>query len=363
MNHTQIRYERSVIRLTDESGDPGWYHLSVKGSAWKLRRIAPGDDFEVVLRGKNHDPDAAVHKQKYVPDRQFTVDQARLLARVTKVPSVDKKEDLEQWVFIAKELERRCQLGTIDAVTTADSSTEICAEGSAEQRRVVPVTSLRKLYQWLQKEPVGLHAAIAEGILGRPEELHRLLARALKKLTDYTNQEPLLDRPRPTLPPFQGNELSGTNDLVAALQAKAGHVIVEDQESLNFSYVEREVSPLRTTSGVYEDGWPASNSGSGGIDVLLLSQDGVVPIVGEIKVATDKNPFFALVQALTYASELATLSQFQRLKHWLSQGYGLEIGPADSMPLLDIYIILANYPGDRDPYKNILDVTRRLSER
>ena len=94
MNNTSIRYERSVIRLTDESGDPGWYHLSVRGSAWKLRRIAPGDDFEVVLHGKDHDPEAAVHEQKYVPDRQFTVDQARLLARVTKVPGVDEKEDL-----------------------------------------------------------------------------------------------------------------------------------------------------------------------------------------------------------------------------------------------------------------------------
>jgi hypothetical protein len=81
-----------------------------------------------------------------------------------------------------------------------------------------------------------------------------------------------------------------------------------------FRVVDYEVSLFRTTGGAtFEDGKAGTSSGSGGMDLLLQDSESRIPIVGEIKASTDRDLFLALIQALTYATELTTPNQLIRL--------------------------------------------------
>ena len=86
--------------------------------------------------------------------------------------------------------------------------------------------------------------------------------------------------------------------------------------SRKLEYVDYEIFPFRTTLGCEESGKPATRAGSGGMDLLLASDDnGVLPGVGEVKAGTEHvGPTFALVQSLMYSAQLATRAQFLRLK-------------------------------------------------
>lgn len=83
----------------------------------------------------------------------------------------------------------------------------------------------------------------------------------------------------------------------------------------DFRYIEREVSPYRTTNAEDEDG-KRGKSGSGGIDFIGLNDNDGLPILCEIKVKTDENPFYALIQLLTYLSELSTPNQIKRINKY-----------------------------------------------
>jgi len=87
-------------------------------------------------------------------------------------------------------------------------------------------------------------------------------------------------------------------------------------DSHKLEFVDYEIFPFRTTLSCGENGKAATHAGSGGMDLLLASDnDGVLPAVGEIKAATEQvGPTFALVQSLMYSAQLATRAQFLRLK-------------------------------------------------
>lgn len=78
--------------------------------------------------------------------------------------------------------------------------------------------------------------------------------------------------------------------------------------------LDSEVNPLRTTRSKFEDGRSGKYSGTGGIDLLLRWNGSGIPIIGEVKAETEAvGSFFALLQALTYAAELVTPNQWERL--------------------------------------------------
>lgn len=82
------------------------------------------------------------------------------------------------------------------------------------------------------------------------------------------------------------------------------------------------------------------------MDLLLRSEDGGLPIIAEIKAPNDNNLFAALVQALTYASELTTAYQFSRLRHSFQEFADLE---TDQPPRCDIYLVY--FHGDTPPLR------------
>ncbi len=107
--------------------------------------------------------------------------------------------------------------------------------------------------------------------------------------------------------------------------------------------VDFEIFPFRTTYSCTEQGRPASSTASGGMDMLLVTNCGEQPrpVIGEIKADTEVvGPTFALIQALMYASQMATPSQFERLAKQYPQVFStLEIND----PTVEICVFLESF--------------------
>ena len=177
--------------------------------------------------------------------------------------------------------------------------------------RIVPVTPLRSLYRYLRSVSGGrvAHFAAVEERLGpvaglEPEQfLGHIINISVHRFATYHNQEPFV--------PEGANRLAFGNGSHFARQL-AERWPHNGDGLAGMQFVDYEVSPYRTTRSCFEDGVSASRSGQGGVD-LLLSRDRQA-VVGEIKASTETvGSTFALIQALTYAVELATDAQRARL--------------------------------------------------
>ncbi len=106
-------------------------------------------------------------------------------------------------------------------------------------------------------------------------------------------------------------------------------------------YVDRELLVQRTTSPAQ---WADGRRNIGGLrlDVLLADSTDRTPIVGELKLPGDMDPFFALVQALACAAHLATSHQYERMRRHLGRGSFPEQITA---PPFDIWVLFVNAPG------------------
>lgn len=93
-------------------------------------------------------------------------------------------------------------------------------------------------------------------------------------------------------------------------------VIVPEQDELSFTYVDREVVSARTPGGIMRtiSGDERSPKTAPQLDLLLAGKDGL-PIAAELKVGDDRDPFYALIQALAHAAMLVTPNQLARLRH------------------------------------------------
>ncbi len=164
-------------------------------------------------------------------------------------------------------------------------------------------TQMRDLYNALRL--IGQHeeiVSLAELHALEPGKIATRIDNDFARVADY---EPLPGRAigssRGRLPAsFDLRALKRTPEFAAALGATSLHS-VDERPELAFSYLEREVSPLR---------------GSGlerrYMDLLLLNDDGT-PILGELKIGTDSLPYTALIQLLMHFVELSSHPQRQRL--------------------------------------------------
>lgn len=107
-------------------------------------------------------------------------------------------------------------------------------------------------------------------------------------------------------------------------------------------YVDRELLVQRTTGPAQ---WADGSRDIGvRLDVLLADSADRTPIVGELKLPGDMDPFFALVQALACAAHLATDNQYERMRRHLSRGRFLELA---APPHLDVWLLFLNSPNYR----------------
>ena len=156
---------------------------------------------------------------------------------------------------------------------------------------------------------------------------------------------------RHSLPQSPGNlsHVEDTNQFVAFLE--------QHPDSLpGYTLVDRELNPCRITNAVYPDGQSAKHSGAGGMDILLRSCSNRLPVVGEVKVKKDKNSFYALIQAMRYASELSTPNQLERLGRHFSQ--------FDQRPdAIEIVIVMVNREPEDQTVEGVLQLLGQLNAR
>ena len=230
------------------------------------------------------------------------------------------------------------------------------------ERIVIPRTRLMQTYKKLREMTQGprLDEAkkyLADGGVSLASEF----ADSVAKFAPYDNSE---DRfypyPRKSYE-FDPNELSDTYAVSLRLEAqkrlqpKDGHDRIADTHILNLKavpasalgcdYVDKELLAQRTTSPAEWDAEPKRNVGGVRLDVLLADADpdDRTPIVGEVKVGLDMDPFFALVQGLACAAHMVTPNQYRRLRSHLPPELDFDL-PEREQPRMDVWLLLVDPP-------------------
>lgn len=193
----------------------------------------------------------------------------------------------------------------------------------------------------------------AEELIGDPGQLAAAFVESRKEFARFKHaDETFYDTERKDLPK-RPKGLGSTVEVAARLSGSSPKRVLGD-DALSFNYIDRELVPTRTKSGaVFEDG---KSIGSGlRLDLLLANRDDGTPIIGEVKVTQDKDPFFALVQALMHAAHLSTKPQLERL----GRTYGTKKLNVDGK--VDVYLLLAEAPAAATYWFELREAARRLS--
>jgi hypothetical protein len=149
---------------------------------------------------------------------------------------------------------------------------------------------------------------------------------------------------------------SAVGALMEAYKHKRYDVLGDD--ALSFYYIDRE---LLVTQSKNLDTPSTSETASLRLDLLLASATDRLPIVCELKVTSpdgrpDKDPFFALIQALACASYLLPPQQMKRLmKHDTERRLEIDSGR------LDVYVLTVDEPPASKPWFRLRDAAERLS--
>lgn len=128
----------------------------------------------------------------------------------------------------------------------------------------------------------------------------------------------------------------------------------------DFEYIEREVSPLRTTKAKFDNGKPAKSSGTGGLDFIGWNTTKKLPVLGEIKVLNDQNPFYAIIQLLTYLSEISTQNQIDRINNFKLFG---TVNSLSSNTKFYLYIISCRELNSNQKYEQLLPSAKDLAKK
>ena len=227
-------------------------------------------------------------------------------------------------------------------------------------KRIIPVTPIMRRYQALRKMPQQDRLTEAERLVEDPAELANEFAASVAHFASYANLNDHFYPPGRAKREF-AEDVKRTNDLVLRLADQqrivpvdsAGRLMTHDAgpsvtpvpaANLAMDYVDRELLVQRTTSPAeWEDG--THNRGGVRLDVLLADAADRTPVVVELKLPGDMDPFFALVQALACAAHLATPNQYERMRRHLHRVTLPELSEA---PRLDVCVLFVD-PLDHDP--------------
>jgi hypothetical protein len=219
----------------------------------------------------------------------------------------------------------------------------------------VPVTPMVKRYRALKAASQRERLAEAQRLSGIPRSLARDFGASVELFAKRFDSDEDFYPPRSRKPLPKADGIGSTVEVAARLSG-SGKRSVLGAEELSFVYVDREIVPARTTSGaVFDDGKPISTALR--LDLLLANAKDRVPIVGEVKVAMDRDPYFALIQALTLAAHLATPSQRRRL----SSVYGRQGKRLATDGKLDVYLLFSRTPAAGTYWFDLREAARRLS--
>lgn len=215
-------------------------------------------------------------------------------------------------------------------------------------------TQIRSLYGILKHFSTATHQSICGDFLrcttliGTKPTIAEWFAEAVASNNSFCN----VDQPFIGVQSLSGRTPTAPDSkrtrIIHLLASKAEIEIGDGSQDYRFTYMNRELSPLRIEKA------NQPSSGAGGIDYIGRTKGR--PILGEIKVDNDANPFYAFVQLLTYLSELATPHQIQRANR--HKEFGLELGVPQAF---DLHILLADF-NDRGEKGELIEPTKRLAE-
>jgi hypothetical protein len=228
--------------------------------------------------------------------------------------------------------------------------------------RVIPITEMRSLYTLLgefNRLEFQLEMAREAARLPVAERLANRFRRSVEQFCQYENYEPFYPQQRTGLPllnPQLNYPINCTSHLTSLLINQNNRTGEASNPDLNFTYIDREIKPARTTGGaIYTNLTPATSGKT--LDWLLSNANDQHLIIGEVKIDNDKNPFYALIQTLMYAAELVTVSQQRRLMRYYPDSFQLP----DQNAITDIYIILHNYDWECKVRNELFELTNRIS--
>jgi hypothetical protein len=190
---------------------------------------------------------------------------------------------------------------------------------------IVPTTALRHYYKSLSKLSASTQTQqnkLEDQLRGKnSDKLIQMYIESYEHIQRIYNNpnEPILDINNQVRKKSSGAlgaiSIKSDEDVISVL-ANSNPTIKVSNATYDFEYIEREVSPLRTTNALQDNGKSARRSGTGGIDFIGWNLNNNIPILGEIKVESDQNSFYALIQLLTYLSELSTPNQIDRINKY-----------------------------------------------
>lgn len=93
------------------------------------------------------------------------------------------------------------------------------------------------------------------------------------------------------------------------------------------------------------------------LDLLLVDPQDRTPIVGEVKVRNDQHPFYALLQLLMLAAQLAPPMQRERLREWYPERFD------EREERLDLLMLLSDNPARGRYRPRLLEIADELSRR
>jgi len=228
--------------------------------------------------------------------------------------------------------------------------------------RQIPRTRLREIYKLLTtcsrtRFQLDFARELSRG--NNPKMFSHYLHDDVQRFHQYDNTQDELcqynnRRALPDIAAIQSIEC--TNDLSALLEHQQTLEVRTkgaDSPINTLHYIEREVRPCRTTgNATYVDGLTAAAQPH--LD-LLLADKARQPYLGEVKIGGDRNPFYALIQLLMYASELLGPYQKQRL----GQSFRGRID--ENFRQLDLLIVIHNYNYNSTPRVELLNTTDTLA--
>ena len=136
---------------------------------------------------------------------------------------------------------------------------------------------------------------------------------SVQRYGSYVNEGQLFFDPRKALTPnhrpSEDDDLQ-TSSIAWWLEECDGHLRGAEGEPLGWTYVARELVPLRTSGQGAETS--ALSRASRRVDLLLADAERT-PVVTEVKAKSDQHPFYGTVQALLLAAQLASPAQRRRL--------------------------------------------------
>jgi hypothetical protein len=206
-------------------------------------------------------------------------------------------------------------------------------------RNPIPRTSIQRYYKKVCGMSYAQRLTLVDSLLEDPSPLVKEFESSAVTFSSYNNPEGFYSNPkRAPKPPEPPGEIVKTHHVAWYLRRQQT-LKVDGAPELNARYVDYEIAPARTTDhAAFNDDGGSWRTGVF-IDLLLANGADSTPIVGELKIRADKDPFTALVQVLACAAHLATPHQYERLRQFAPTGHF----PARGLPLLDGYVLLYRF--------------------